>query len=255
MITIRCTRSRACVSFSMFRFPSRLGDRCRYAPKQMTNFTTLIEQVADETNYTLSSVLLKSKLLAARMRSRKFRAWVDAELNGYPDVESLPEYRILYPGLLADFWGPFGARTNNVPLTLADFPQYVQDFVGRHCFLENIGAIECMLESNSQTFHRHFDVEIVQLIRQGPAPRVTGQEMQSIQAIFTKSSVRGMLHAIRSRLLEFLIELRDKYPELESDPNALNNVSESEVSQIVDRTIYNNCTICLLYTSPSPRDS
>ena len=29
-ITIRCTRSRACASFSMFRFPSRLGDRCRY---------------------------------------------------------------------------------------------------------------------------------------------------------------------------------------------------------------------------------
>ncbi|MBX3419167.1 MAG: hypothetical protein KF851_16295 [Pirellulaceae bacterium] len=209
----------------------------------MTKFSTLIEEVADESNHTLSAVLLKSKLLAARMRSRKFRNWVDAELNRYPDVDSLPEYRIIYPRLLADFWGRFGARTKNVPLSLTDFPQNVKDFVERHCFLENIGEIEAMLDTDSQTFHRHFGIEIVQLIRSGPCVRVSGQEMQSIQAIFTKSSVRGVLHAIRTRLLDFLIELRETYPELENDPDAINNVSVSEVSRLVDRVIYSNCTI------------
>ena len=209
----------------------------------MTTFSTLIEEVADQSNHSLAAVLMKSKLLASRLRSRNFKKWVDSELNGYDSDDTLPDYRIIYPRLLADFSGPFGSGTKNVPLSMTGFPENIRNYVERHCFFENIGSLESSLDSKSETYHRHFDIEIVELVRRGPCVRVTGQQMNSIQALFTKSSIQGVLHAIRTRLLDFLIELREKYPELENEPDAIKSVSENDVSQIAEQIFYHNCTI------------
>jgi hypothetical protein len=66
------------------------GDRGRINNKggyemAMSQFAVLIDQVSDPHVYPLSSVMLRAKLFAARLKSRKFRDWVNLELEGYPN--------------------------------------------------------------------------------------------------------------------------------------------------------------------------
>src|SRR3954466_15479182 len=83
----------------------------------VSKFSHLIDDVADQRNHSLSDVLLKAKVLAHRLRSRKFRAWVNAEIDGYYDGAELPEYRVVTPTLLGEFNGYFHSRLKNVPLS------------------------------------------------------------------------------------------------------------------------------------------
>ena len=209
----------------------------------MTQFTTLIEEVADESNYTLSAILLKSKLLASQLQSRDFRKWIDSELDGYSDVDLVPEYRIIYPDIQADYYGQQGQSWTGVSISLDEFPKNMQDNLGRHIFLDNIAELEALLDGESYTLRKNFTADLVGFIRQGPVPRVQNMEILGVSAIIAKHSVKGVLHAIRKRLLDFLIELREKYPNLESDSNAVTKLPESDVAKIAERTIYNNCTI------------
>ncbi|MFN4056521.1 MAG: hypothetical protein ACK4GU_16890, partial [Alishewanella aestuarii] len=54
-----------------------------------------IQSAAIDSHTDLASLLRKCKVLAARLGSNDFKAWVDNELSGYKSVDGLPEYRIL----------------------------------------------------------------------------------------------------------------------------------------------------------------
>ncbi len=56
----------------------------------MSKFSHLIDDVADQRNHSLSDVLLKAKVLAHRLRSRKFREWINAEIDGYDNQCAFP---------------------------------------------------------------------------------------------------------------------------------------------------------------------
>src|ERR1039457_2701807 len=43
----------------------------------------------------MANLLRKCKILAARLDSHQFSQWIDWELNGYPEDQSLPNYRYL----------------------------------------------------------------------------------------------------------------------------------------------------------------
>ena len=210
--------------------------------KHATDFSSLLEAVADEKNNTLSSVLFKAKLLASRLGSPPFRDWVRAELEGYP-VDSVPEYRIIKPGLRGEFWGPGGYKLRNVPLTTNHLDATIRNLLENFPFPDNIGGLQALLDTDEVVFIKTFPFAVVEHFREYPCIEVPDAVLQSISTIFTKAAVQSVLHAIRSRLLDFLIELKDRFPELEADNGAFSTISTEEVARIVDKTIYNHCTI------------
>jgi len=56
----------------------------------------LITEVVDSSS-DMSQVLRKAMVLASELRSEELRAWTQAELDGYPEKNTLPDYRI-FPG-------------------------------------------------------------------------------------------------------------------------------------------------------------
>jgi hypothetical protein len=206
-------------------------------------FVQLLNEVADE-KITLSSCLLKAKLLASCLKSRKFRQWVDAELEGYKgELSSVPDYRVIRPQLVGHFTGPFRSAMRNVLLTLDRIPSDIRELIDHHWFRDNIGGLEALLEADTDVFHRRWDITFVDLYRRIGGVRVDGMILQDAESLFSRTAVRGVLHAIRARLLNFLIELSEHYPDLEQVESASVNVPAAETDQIVDRVIYQNCTI------------
>src|SRR4051794_34971365 len=85
----------------------------------MSLFSELLGEVADANRYPLGSSLLRAKLLGSRLRARSFRRWVDAELEGYPATDCVPDYRKVRVTIYGQFSGPFGAAMRNVKLSVS----------------------------------------------------------------------------------------------------------------------------------------
>lgn len=79
----------------------------------------LLEKIIDgatSDDIKLVTLLRQCLVLAEEMGNESLAAWATSELNGYPDHNALPEYRILGITAKGMFLGPMGAQINNHPL-------------------------------------------------------------------------------------------------------------------------------------------
>jgi len=65
---------------------------------------------------SLGSVLLKLRLLAARLGSQPLEKWIKHESEGYPPNAEIPSYRIVEVSYRGTFWGSFGSGITNVQI-------------------------------------------------------------------------------------------------------------------------------------------
>ena len=61
----------------------------------------------------IAPILLKLRLLAAKLGSNELESWIRYESEGYPDDIELPDYRKIPISYLGHFAGPFGAQISN----------------------------------------------------------------------------------------------------------------------------------------------
>jgi hypothetical protein len=205
-------------------------------------FSDLLAETADEKNNAISSCLLKAKLLASKLRSRKFRQWVSAELDGYGRSElPLPQYRIDTGPVYGNFHGAGGMGVRGVQLPTSHWPAKHRALAEEIRFTQGARELEELMQLDSKTLHRQWSPDLVSLYRRDPGVGVTHCQLQYAYNEFTLASVAGVLHAIRTRLIDFLIELGEKHPDLEQSDAAAATVSEDDVTSVVEHKIFNNC--------------
>lgn len=209
--------------------------------KQMTPFSKLLQEVADD-SLALSGILMRARLIARRLKSPELNQWLKLELNGYPNSSDLPDYRVVYPRFFGHFNGAFGAATKNVPLSTANFPVEIRSIVSQFPIDQDVAYLEQLLASDTETYHNPQPGYVVEQFRQY-SERISGQILNYVDGIFTKPVVVGILHQIRTRLLELLIELSDQYPDIESDVSAIENIPVDAVTQATQRIILHKCIV------------
>lgn len=81
-----------------------------------------IQNATTDSNTELPMLLRKCKVLAVSLGNPEFKQWVENELNGYGDIKSLPDYRILNVNSKGSFSGPLQheQRDLNIPLGCID---------------------------------------------------------------------------------------------------------------------------------------
>src|SRR3954468_1896707 len=75
-----------------------------------------IQAAVLEEGTDLGPILLKVRLLAAKLGSQPLADWVKHESEGYPEESAIPDYRILPVTYTASFAGPFNSGINNAPI-------------------------------------------------------------------------------------------------------------------------------------------
>ena len=75
-----------------------------------------IQAAVLEEGTDLGPILLKVRLLAARLGSQPLADWVKHESEGYPPDSPLPDYRIIPVSYTGTFSGPFGSGIKNAPI-------------------------------------------------------------------------------------------------------------------------------------------
>lgn len=188
-----------------------------------------IQSAAIDSKTDIASLLRKCKVLAARLGSIEFRAWVDKELSGYKSADDLPEYRILHVNSKGHFSGPFGSGINNADIPLLCIPEEFREGLSRSNIMEPVASIEALVSRCDEgTAQEPWDPNLVAFVG-GKIYR----NMNCMQAwkVLPVTALVAALDEIRNRILNFVLEIEAQAPnageaELNSTPVAPEKVHQ-----------------------------
>ena len=206
----------------------------------MSLFSQLIDEVADQKNHSLSDVLLKAKVLASKLRGRKFRQWIDAEINGYSKDDALPEYRILGASLIGTFAGYFSSRLTT-PMSVSHLEASMYESFSKHKERHGVSYVEDLIK-NEGDIGMHMDGYAINYLREHGV-QVSDMLLNNVFKKISPHSCQQLLNGVRSRLLDFLLELREQFPNLETDDSATANLNPSDVDAAVENKVYHQCNV------------
>jgi hypothetical protein len=196
-----------------------------------------IQSAAVSSTIPVGELLRQCKILSARLGSRELAEWVEHELNGYPNKDALPEYRILSNLESAGhFVGLGGSGAKNVPIPLSCLPEEWQGWVRTEYLLDGIGAYEQLLRKEGEgtfrvpwpaDFLRHYGGEFY-------------QHMNCLQAwkIIPRGGIIRLVDAIRNRVLGFALEIEKANPGAGDAAVNSEPVPAQVVSQVFNTQIY-----------------
>lgn len=192
----------------------------------------------------LGPILLKLRLLAARLGSQPLAEWVKHESEGYPPEAEIPDYRILSVSYIANFSGPFGSGIQNAPIS----PYLVEKFAGkqwvRYEMRDSIAAVDDLLTTSTKGGSLGINAANLILLLQGKV--YPDYACNSVSGTISRSALAAIRHSVRSRVLELTIELEKSIPEASavslgpSSASAPQNAAAA--TQIAQQIIYGNYT-------------
>jgi hypothetical protein len=203
-------------------------------------FVRVLDEI-DDVGRPVSAVLLKARRLAEELPGKKLKAWVQLEMNGYHGTDTkVPDYRVIGVTSTGNFMGAW--MVSDFVLPLSTLPQEIQDALRRHEFPNSVGALEGFLQGGRQANRPNISVAWPEcLIRHYQQYRIPGTPIHCVLVEAYKQipifTIEGVLYAVRSRLLEFLVQLGKDYPDLKANDAALASVPEGRVETLVQKVI------------------
>jgi hypothetical protein len=197
--------------------------------------------ISDEPN--LGSILLKLRLLAARLGSDILGDWVKHELSGYPADVELPEYRIVGVSFKGTFSGSFNSGIQNAPIPAALVEEHAGEEWTKHRIKEGVSAIDDLVKSAQESGTIGLDCSNLILILQGKI--YEDYACNDIRGTISRSSLIQIQNEVKSRALELTIELEKSLPaaaEIVLEPEKSEFIDKKKVSKIINQTIYGNYT-------------
>lgn len=164
----------------------------------------IISLLSDE-NSSLSQVLLKTKVFLHEIGKKELAEWVNYELGGYPDEVPLPEYRTLDSRVLGDLIAP-GWKACSQPLPIMHLEADYRAHIERTEVREAVQLVEELASREQGTLRRFFPPEAYNRLGSNVG---NGWHVNAAWSEVSVLSIKNILVQVRSRLLEFMLELRD----------------------------------------------
>lgn len=191
----------------------------------------LLTQIRDELvsgDILLSVALRKARVLAESLNDEDFTKWVKFEINGYPpESAEIPEYRVLNVPSIGHLIGNFGKELKNVNLPSINLPKAVQEFMEKTILFEGVAGLEGLISLESNLIVIKWPANIVVLCQD---KFYVGMNLIDANKQIGRSMIVQIIESIRSRLLEFVLSLRKKYPEYKTE-EALQQIPKAEIQQ------------------------
>ena len=204
----------------------------RLSANQISPVTQLDDIITAATNADspLPVVLRKLLVFSYELGNDRLTQWVNAELDGYDDVESLPDYRKIRAGAIGTLYGPFGAMQSNRPI-----PAIILDPKHRHWAREapvmnSVANIEETAAAGGGT--RAWPADLIYLYQD---KIIEGMALVSAGQPMPKQVFVSILDTVRTRALRFALDLRRT---VRATGDELAAISPEKVDQKVTNIIY-----------------
>jgi len=198
----------------------------------------IIEILSSE-NCNLENALIKTKILLHKMGEKSLLTWVNQELNGYDNIESVPDYRKIQNIVVGSFQNHTTRYTDH-PIPIMHLEDKELDFFTIIKFSDSISTIE-NLSKNEDTMYFSLELEFAPLLTKSLDSSLN---VTSLKRQVAKSQILGILTQIRSRLLDFILDISEKIPEDISDKDIKSKSKEIDTKEIFNNAIFDgNITI------------
>lgn len=215
--------------------PRALGKKGKYDMSLLRE----IQNSAIDSSTDISTLLRKCKVLAARLGNEEFKNWVDFELNGYPDIESLPDYRVLKVNSKGHFSGPFQSELRNADIPLMCIPEKFRDVMSHSYMTQPAIAIEALAkESNGAGLAQEpWNPNFVAL----HADKIyEGRNCLQAWKVISATSFVAAVDAVRNKILSFAIEIEAENPDAGEAPINTTPLPKDKVNHIFNTYITGN---------------
>jgi len=195
-----------------------------------------IQAAAISQSTDVATLLRMCKLLAARISYPQLNEWANKELNGYPDVKSLPDYRELRVHSYGTFHGGF-RQANRLQIPVSILPENLQEQY-RHAYLGASISVYAELLRGDTTgrIEEPWPVELAVHW----ASKVT-KDMQCVAAWkeIPIGAVVRLLDSVKTRILDYAIDLEREAPNAGETPiGSQPPLSSEKMTKIFNNNIY-----------------
>ncbi|MFL5764926.1 MAG: hypothetical protein ACJ77K_13360 [Bacteroidia bacterium] len=217
----------------------------------------LITQIVDDlvnAGVSLDSPLLKTKVLAKRLKNETLLNWVNNELNGYSREITLPKYRKQKATIMGSMVTNGAHLFQDTTIPILFLKEDERDLLTKFDFDQSVSGLQALNGGNTGgSLKLPLPPEICALITQGL--QAHGQEIEIITARkqLNAGVVDQILTCVRSSLLDLMMELEDE-EDLKIDiiPNKkindkityiMNNINNTGDGNVVNTGSNNTITV------------
>lgn len=183
----------------------------------------------------LENALLKTQVLAFKLKNDKLKSWVNNELNGYDNQDEVPEFRIvrtqvkgnLFQGLVLG-----GCQQwLNAVLPIEDLKGEEFDLLKQHKCETRISQLQELSKSKNRLI-----VDLPHSFLVKMSIKMSPWEVIKAWKVIPLSALTGILSTIKSSLINILLELKedlgdDKIPLMEKK-NDFDKIIDKNIGQI-----------------------
>lgn len=204
----------------------------------MQLISDIINELVDSSK-SITSPLLKTKVLASRLKSSELLTWTNNELNGYQTSSSLPEYRRCGCNISGTYING-NMQVNDQALPTHGLPEDLEEQMKNMEFYQSVATLESMESVNkSGQLEAIFPAELTALIEYN----IQKKGNPFFQLVKARKSVSvaivtQILSVIRSKLLDFMLKLDEEFGNITAIEELQKN--NTRISTIMNQTIINN---------------
>lgn len=199
-----------------------------------------IVEILSSSEGVLSEALIKTKVLLYKIGHKELVIWVNKEINGYDDNDELPDYRIVQAQVLVNASNQ-GYQVSNHPIPLGHLDKDYREQLERGKMPQSLAVIEKFVADEDASLRSPIPMEANTLLGKGLA---NNYMIQSAWCEIQITSVANILVQVRSRLLDFVLELSTEYMSANSD-DEVNDISKKlDAANLFNNAIFgDNATI------------
>jgi len=197
----------------------------------------IIEALSSKTG-SLSEALLKTKVLLHKIGHKELVDWVNNELNGYPNEDDLPEYRILPAQVLANM-ANIAYQINSHPIPIGHLSEKHREMYTKAKMNQSLAVLEKLVDKNEGGLQAPIPMEVNGLLSKGLDKSFVIQRAWCEIGI---ASVDGIFIQVRSRLLDFILDLKDQLGNVMSDKEVKDRSDSIDASSLFHNAIFGDNT-------------
>jgi hypothetical protein len=208
----------------------------------------LLDEIIDilsDSRASLTDALLKTKVLLHKIGQKELVTWVTNELQGYPD-KNVPEYRIVSADVRG-IVGNSGWQPAERPMPIQHLSKEVQDNLTKSkCGLSIHGMEQAVEKFRKKGGGLQMDMP-PEANAMFLKPWSQGTQIFRVWSVINMIQVEATLTEVRSRLLDFLLELRDAVGEDTGEKDMVSMAETLDTGRMFEKAIFsgNNNTLVI----------
>lgn len=208
----------------------------------------LLDEIVDllmQEDGSLNEALLKTKVLLRTIGQGDLVGWVNDELTGYADRDRVPPYRRLSAQVLGNVHNGWQTVKMRQIVPLGNSPKFRQQWEVLQ-MTQGLGVLERVL--NDDDGDHYLSAEMPpELLPRLSELLSSGFHFEKVWAQVEIAQVRQLLIEVRSRLLDFILDLRDEIGSSTSDQEAKSAAAKIDVgSMFAGAVIGDNATFQIM---------